>query len=221
MEENAMRKSFRNVCLLAPALAALLCASASGTVSLVLTNNTATPQVSTVSAGSSFSVVLELLSSAQTTGIDYFLQDRTYTSGAARFRIVSRTEITGGIYGPGDAFHTDAQVAAVPSANLTPRNGLDLGASLSDPTVPTPPGTYPISTYVISVSPTTPAGTYFIDSFSQGNFGWTDVGPNFNSHAFDQNASIEVNVVAPEPAGIAVLGAGGLLALCRRRRAIG
>ena len=195
-------------------LATLPSTGAFAAVSLNFTDNDATPTAASVSSGSSFTVTLNLTSTAeQTTGLDYFLRDNTFVSGTPRFRITDRN-IGASTYS--DPFNGDAAVEAQPASLLNPSTDLDLGATLANPSSPNGAGTFLVANYTFAVDPTTPLGTYTISTFSQPGTGYQAGPPLFTDMPFNQHATFNVTVV-PEPSAVALLGLGAI-GLLRRRR---
>lgn len=199
----------------------VLVPSAHAAVLLGFTDEDGTPTQTTVVAGNSFAVKLNLTSTGgeQTTGLDYFLQDNTFTSGTPRFRISDRN-VGASTYV--DTFVADAVVEAQPGSLLDPSNVSDLGGSLANVNSPNGSGTFHVAAFTIAVNPSTPSGVYLISTFSSPNTGFTGPGPAFVDTPFNQHALFSVTVTAvPEPGSAAFLALGVVPTLwCRRATSV-
>jgi hypothetical protein len=94
----------------------------------------------------------------------------------------------------------------VPDNVLGPRNGPDLGFIYTS--IPNGPGIHQVATFTLTLSPNALPGLYEIRTFNYvfiSPSGWSD--PDFNSHNFDAEAAIRVQVV-PEPNTWLLLGLG-------------
>jgi hypothetical protein len=206
-----------------PLAAATLPASAAfGNVSLVLTDNDATPNSTTVIGGSAFTVALNLVSTAEnTTGVDYFFKDADFnsTTGVVHMVITGR-DATTSTYVP---FRSNGDALATSSASLNAINAIDLGGGLNDVSTPNGTGSFLLANFTIAVPLNVTSGTYHLVTSDNPSVGGQDVyqqdqAHGFAGHAFDSEASFTVNVI-PEPAaaGVFVIGAMGLLGRRRRR----
>lgn len=212
--------------------------SAFAAVTLAMTDGDATPTSTTVAPGQSFQFTLNLVStSEQSTGLDYYLQDTSYTTQRGPiFRLLDRNTAAATYT---DLLHQDTgdnntmgdiTTAGVEDSNwslLQPRNGfdsttfLDLGASLSNILQPKGAGTWQVAVYTLSVSASTAPGSYVLQTFSNPGQGYagafnstTGTTPSFD---FNGHGTFTVNVVVPEPSGCAVLLAGAALGSRARR----
>jgi hypothetical protein len=193
-------------------------------VSLSLSDGDSTPTARTVVPGSTFTVTVSLTTTTPLTGVDYYLQ----TTGASggKFRILDRTVGTA----LSDTIKADAgnngTAPGVEDSNfslLNPRNGLDLGASVSNVSSPVAAGIYALATYTISVPGDVAAGTYTLSTTSDAGTGWVEVAPTFDEWSFNAQGTFAVTVQGggvgtgvPEPAS-AALAATGLVGLLARR----
>jgi hypothetical protein len=188
--------------------------SAHAAVSLILTDNDATPQAITVNPGQSFTVTLNVTSTSEKlTGVDYYFQ----LSGAAagKMSITQRDESASQF---NDPLLLDSSITGPINKQF------DLGATINNVSNALSAGTYLLAQYTISVDAGLAPGTYTLSTWDQPGSGVVREAPTFNEQAFDQQALFTVNVAplvaTPEPgaAGMLVLG-GSLLVLRRRRRA--
>jgi hypothetical protein len=223
-----MKLSSKSLGIIASAaLAAITAAPAArGAVSLSISDGDATPTSRVVTPGSTFTVTVSLLSTAEKlTGVDYYLQSTG--AGAGKFRITDRNV--------GSSPFSDLLKADTGDNNLTlgvedstvsllnPRNGLDLGASINNVNAPLDPGAYTLASYTFSVPANLAPGTYLISTTSDAGTGYVGAAPLFPESGFNQQGTFTVTVNAPtnpipEPAGGMVLFAAcGFVA--RRRRA--
>ena len=209
----------------AAAAAVVFALPARATVSISLTDGDATPTSRVVTPGSTFTITANLVSTGeQVTGVDYYLQASGPASG--KLRITDRAV---GASPFSDLIKSDigdnGANPGVEDANyslLNPRNGLDLGASVANVSLPVGAGTYPLASYTISIPGTLLPGTYTISTTSDAGTGWVGAAPLFNESSFNQQGSFTITINAPtnpvpEPAtGLAIAAVGGLL--MRRRR---
>jgi hypothetical protein len=138
----------------------------------------------------SFSVYLDISDGEQVTGYDYYL--RAFGSGYdAYFTLTDRSSNTAGFP---DLNYSDAAVATLPYALLSPVNGLSLGASVNFPFVPiSGPGSYHLATFDVAVSPFAQVGEYTIQPVFAAWFDQT-----FDTQLLDSQGSFTLHVV-PEP----------------------
>jgi hypothetical protein len=228
--QSVTRWSFAAVLSLVPVL------HSAASVSLVFSDNDATPNITTVIAGQSFNVGVKLISTSsasvdQVQSVDYFLQSTGPQAGI--FTLTNRDATTGNPSpNPFDDFlNTNAVALNPPDAKLNPRNNVNLAAFLRD--VKAPIGnnygngttTYNpalVANYTIAVAPNAAAGTYTLSTFT--NVGYSDA--NFTDHPFSApptgspngNTFTVVVVAAPEPSTALLFGIGSLGMLLRRRR---
>src|SRR5688572_6354172 len=147
-------------------------ASAWATVQLQLVDRVTsgpTNQV-TVSKGNFFEVRLNLqtsLASETVTGIDYYLH--VVGVGSGMFRIIDRDISTSPW---NDTLTTDLVVEAEPDSVLNPRNVWDLGAVAA--AAPSSPSTQLVAFYRIGVNPSTPNGSYVIETTTEPGTGWSN-----------------------------------------------
>jgi hypothetical protein len=197
-------------------------------VSLSLSDGDSTPTARTVVPGSTFTITVNLTTTTALTGVDYYLQTTGASSG--KFRILDRT--VGSALS--DTIKADAgnngSAPGVEDTNfslLNPRNGLDLGASVTNVSTPVAAGIYSLATYTISVPSDVPAGTYTLSTTSDAGTGWVETAPLFDEWSFNAQGSFAVTVQGagvgtgvPEPAtaGLAACGLIGLLARRAGRR---
>jgi hypothetical protein len=188
--------------------------SAHAAVSLMLTDNDATPQAVTVNPGQSFTVTLNVVSTSEKlTGVDYYFQ----LSGAAagKMSITQRNESTSLF---NDPLLLDSSITGPINKQF------DLGATINNVSNALSAGSYLLAQYTISVDAGLAPGTYTLSTWDPSGSGVVREAPTFNEQGFDQHALFTVNVVplvaTPEPgaAGMILLG-GTLVALRRRRRA--
>lgn len=220
-----MKTLFKNLKPLSlAAFAILLATPARANVSLSLTDGDSTPNSAVVLPGSTFTVTARLLSTTESiTGIDYYLQATGAASG--KFRITDRnignslfSDVIKNNTGDNGA---NAGIVDLAVSLLSPRNGLDLGASIANVSVPVTPGDYLLATFTISVPSNIAPGSYVISTTSDPGTGWVGTAPLFNEASFNQNGSFTVVInpplgQVPEPgAGLAI---AGLTALLLRRR---
>jgi hypothetical protein len=208
------------------AMVALFAAAppARAAVSLALSDGDSTPTSRTVIPGSTFTITASLISTSEpVTGVDYYLQ----TSGAAsgKLAIFDRNVGTSPF---SDLIKADTgDNGANPGVEdasvrlLSPRNGLDLGASIANVSSPLGAGTYALASYTINVPGTLVPGTYTISTTSDPGTGWVGGAPLFNEASFSQQGTFTITVNAPttpvpEPAMGGLVAAAGLL-LTRRR----
>jgi hypothetical protein len=208
-----------------PATASVAATKPAQIVSLSISDGDATPTTRVVVPGSTFTVTVSLTTTAPLTGVDYYLE--TTGAAAGKFRIIDRNVGSSLL---GDLVKADVgnngSAPGVEDSNfslLSPRNGLDLGASVANVSTPVPAGVHSLATYTISVPSNVPAGTYTLSTTSDAGTGWVDTAPLFNEYSFNAQGSFSVTVQGvtapvPEPAtaGLAVAALTGLLA---RRRA--
>ncbi len=199
----------------------LLCAAtASASVFTTFTDNDATPTSTTVAAGGTFPVTVLLTSTStassdQVQGVDYYLRAST----SLIFTIASRNTQTDG--SPfGFTLASDSSVSkAAAGPGLNPKNGTDLGGSLtnvSDPNVMNQ--TVTVADFVLSVASNAIPGVYTVQLVGpSAGTGYTD--GSGNDQAFSSTGVFTVNVTAaPEPGMAAVwLAAATGLGLRRRR----
>lgn len=190
---------------------ALFPAAAPGSVNFNLTDNDATPTTASVGKGGTVPFTLNLTTTAgeKTTAVDYFLQSSTSNV----FTISTRNTASSAYPDP---YTSDATITSSGSnPGLNPRNGSDLGGTVTNPSMPTTgAGPFKVADFVLSVSASAPAGVYTISTFTNPGVGWVD--QNFNDNSINTQGSFTITVT-PEPAGAAVAGLG-LFLLGRRRR---
>ncbi len=157
----------------------------------------------------SFSFTVNFNATDPTTGITFFLETPLAGGGSGKFQITQRL-LTGNPYDVPSTSNT----GVLATGSLAPRNGSDLGATLSDPFNPVPPGIYPVGIFTIQVSPNIAAGDYIIQTAVQGA-----TSADFFDDLPVQGASYTVHVV-PEPmlALQLCLGSAVLSAFHRPRR---
>lgn len=237
-----MMKSFKKItglltrasaaAIVSLAASALAPVPAQAAVNLSIAGNGGASSV-TLSHGGSFSVTLNLTSTAESlTGVDYYFNISSGGSGLVR---LTGRDLTGSAFSDPNLVNTgdNASSPGVLDANfslLNPTNSLDLGATLSNVGVALPantgsnPSSYLLGTYTFSVDPNTPPGNYTLTTSSLPGSGVVTQAPNFSEQAFSQQGSFTIVVSplvgsgVPEPTGVmALLGLGGL-ALRRRGR---
>lgn len=217
---------FAALALVAAAAVLLYANQARAAVSLVLSDNDATPQAATVARGGSINVSVLLTSTSEkVTGLDYYLQ--AAGAAAGKLRITARS-LTGTSFS--DVFRADtgdnAANAGVLDSSvslLNPRNGVDLGASIANVANALSAGTYTVATYTLSIDPATSPGTYTLSTLSPTGAGWTGAAPTFADGTFSSQGSFALTVttgvggVVPEPSS-AVLLLGAMIPVFLRRR---
>ncbi len=210
--------------LLLAAIVASLCVgsgpwqSARAAVSLVLTDNDASPQSAMLVPGGTITLTLNLVSTAeQTIGLDYFLEVSASTPGGSGFFTLTNRSLAGSTYN--DPYFDNATVTMTPGSILNPRNDSDLGALVSDFNNPNGAGTFFVANLTLSLSASLPPGTYRINTFSVPGTGY--VTPSFTESDFNSQASFDILVV-PEPAAwqwlAGALGVGALGRWAQQRR---
>jgi hypothetical protein len=213
---------------LAAALPLIVATPARAAVSLSLSDNDSNPTSVTVARGSSFTVTAYVTSTSEKlTGVDYYLQ----TSGSAvgKLRITGRdtsaTQFSDLIRPNTGDNGSNAGVLDSSVSLLNAKNSLDLGGSLVNVSSAVGTGTYALATYTILVDASTSAGAYTLSTTSLAGTGWSgDVSTGFADGTFSSQGSFTVNVttgvgtVVPEPTGAAMLLAGVLPLILRRRR---
>ena len=228
---NSSRSSVRLA--VSGVVAALGCAAvpAQAAVNLSLFENATTPHSVNVTPGGTFSVTLNLVSTAeQLTGVDYYFNISGAASG--KFRLAGR-DITGSPFSDLLKVNTgdNGSNGGVLDSNfslLTPLNSLDLGAAIGNVSSALPPNTganpasYLLAKYTFALASDIPVGTYTLSTYYFAGSGVATQAPLFIEQAFSQQASFSVIVTpvvsAPEPTGaMAMLGLGGMV-LRRRRR---
>ena len=200
---------------LAGAAAALFLAAGIGQAAVMvsLTDNDGTPNVGFGDAGQPFTLTVTLTSTLeQTTGLTYFLQELTGSSGNAHFQIIGRN-ITGSPFS--DLTTSDGVALAPTSAMLDPSNDHDLGAGLANLNAPLGIGSFFVANITLLVLPTTPNGNYMIqltpNSVAAGP------GPTFNEIPVVQFPYTVVTPSIPEPATASLMILGGLFFGARTR----
>ncbi len=207
------------------ALSAAAATKPGAIVSLSLSDGDATPTARTVVPGSTFTITVNLTTTTPLTGVDYYLQTTGASSG--KFRILDRTVGTA----LSDTIKADTgnngTAPGIEDSNfslLSPRNGLDLGASVTNVSTPVAAGIYALATYTISVPSDVAAGTYTLSTTSDAGTGWVEVAPTFDEWSFNAQGTFAVTVQGggvgggvPEPA-TAGLAATALVGLLARRR---
>lgn len=210
----------------AAAVAFVAAPAARATVSLSLSDGDATPTSRVVTPGSTFTITASLISTGeQITGVDYYLQ----ASGAAAGK-VSLVDRNVGASPFSDLIKADTgDNGANPGVEdasvrlLNPRNGLDLGASIANVSLPLGAGTHLLATYTIDVPATLVPGTYTISTTSDTGTGWVGAAPFFNEASFGQQGSFTITIntptapPVPEPVSAMMVVAGMGLMLRRRR----
>lgn len=198
------------------------------------------PGTINVTAGTSFTLSLQINSSVPTNAVDYWLSQ--FSGPTAGVFSITNRDFTASLYTDPNA--TNAQVIdptdtgsntvsqptvpimpgdrtpdGVPDNQLNPRNAYDLGSSTlsgSDAAA----GTNQIATYTILVSGAASSGVYQLRSFDYSGFGWSSTA--LSDQAFSDQAAINVNITAvPEPSTwLAGIGAAGVIgySLLRRRQ---
>jgi hypothetical protein len=221
----------------AAAIGLFVSGSAFGAVSLLFTDNDATPTATSVAPGGTFnvSVVLSSTSSASTDqviGLQYFLQSSGPQAGI--FTITNRTTPPSG--DPSNPFsdftNPNATVLAAGNATLNPRNNNDLGAVLDNVNSPksnnfgngtTTFNPALVANYTIAVSPSAAPGTYTLSFVGTASTPLEYTNPAFADLAFSAPTGGPLlstfTVAIPEPASLMALGGVGLLLVRRRRRA--
>jgi hypothetical protein len=218
---------------------------ASAGVSLLITDNDATPNNATVAAGGTVTIQVRLLSTTSattdaSTGEAYYLKQSTGQTGV--FSITSY-DVTSSVHN--DPISTQIKPYNSPTDNavvdptggnnvLNPTNAVDMGAggsSISNNYTTFNPGLLAI--VKLAVAPNTPVGQYTITTGPNGSahYGYTD--PNFGDDNFvaapttlsngttpmPYTDTFTINVTAaPEPASLALFGAVATFGLIRRRR---
>jgi hypothetical protein len=121
--------------------------------------------------------------------VSYFLQSN---DGSGLFTITGRN-IGSSPYN--DLFYSDANALGNPNGVLSPSNARDLGAIISDPNNPIPPGSYFVATLTLHFGTSILPGTYhiFLDSRS------SILDEFMNDRPLTAN-TVTVNIVGPPPA---------------------
>ena len=203
---------------------------AEGAVNLSLFGNNSNPGSVNVSPGGTFSVTLNVSSTAeQLTGVDYYFSINGAAAGKVR---LAGRDITGSPFS--DTLKLDTgdnnQNPGILDSNyslLSPLNGLDLGAAVANVNSALAantggnPAAYLLAKYTFTLEASIPAGNYSLSTFAYAGSGVVTQAPSFNEQSFSQQAAFSVIVTpvvgAPEPTGMmALLGLGGLV--LRRRR---
>ena len=115
-----------------------------------------------------------------------FLNYWLWASTSGIFSIINRDR-TGSAFPNADA--TDAEVIAPPGNQLSPVNGVDLGAGTSDG-APVTNGTFQVANFTLQLAANAAPGTYEIRTFDYTGFGIGDVTPEHQASIF---------IVVPEP----------------------
>ena len=220
-------RNLRDHAIVVTFISLLVPALARASVSLAFVDQDGTNNGSVnVAPNGTFNVRLNLVTTNSTTddhtGLDYYLT--MLGSGSGLFSIQDRN-IGASLYN--DMVAEDPVVEALPSALLDPRNDNDLGAAIANSTSPTEgvgtytAGTFLVAIFTIKVDPTTPLGTYSLQTTSDPGTGWVgrhDATPlPFPDNEFAQHANY--TIVVPEPTGLAACGALCLVLGRRRSRA--
>lgn len=200
--------------------AAVFCMAADlakGAVNLNYSNGTATPALTTVTAGSTFTVdvVLTTTNAEPVSGLSY----QVNTSANNTFTLTARNITTSGT--PFTSYNTypDGDSNLVPKTLTTANgNGVDLGAVYPTSSgVTGASGDYEVARLTFSVA-SNALGSYtlgFVPAFNKTNYDGAP--PNYTPTAFNNEGTYTVNVLVPEPASLAVVGLIGLAGLRRRR----
>jgi hypothetical protein len=220
------------------ALAIFPALNSAGGVSLVFSDNDATPNATTVVAGQSFNVAVKLISTSsastdQAVAVTYVLQSTGPQAGT--FTLTGRDATTGNPSANpfSDFVNPNSQVLNPPDAKLNPRNKIALDAVAADPKVSVGNNygngltTYNpalVATYSIAVDPNATPGVYTLTTFSNPGTGYSD--PGFNDRTFvappvgspNGNSFTVTVVAAPEPSTAILFGIGSVGMLLRRRR---
>ena len=171
---NSSRSSVRLA--VSGVVAALGCAAvpAQAAVNLSLFENATTPHSVNVTPGGTFSVTLNLVSTAeQLTGVDYYFNISGAASG--KFRLTGR-DITGSPFSDLLKVNTgdNGSNGGVLDSNfslLTPLNSLDLGAAIGNVSSALPPNTganpasYLLAKYTFALASDIPVGTYTLSTY--------------------------------------------------------
>jgi hypothetical protein len=220
-----MKMSLKTLKFLAIAASSMLMAgNAHANVALTLSDGDSTPTSRVVVPGSTFTLTANLTSTTESiTGVDYYLQ--AAGSGSGLFRITDRnigsspfSDLIKANTGDNGA---NAGILDATMSLLSPRNTLDLGASIANVNLPVTPGTYALATYTISVPSNISPGSYVISTTSDNGTGWVAQAPLFNESTFNQYGSFTVTVsqpISPVPEPSAGLAIAGVIALLSRRR---
>lgn len=185
-------------------------------VSLVLTDNDATPDAVTLNAGQSYTVTLNVTSTSEKlTGVDYYFQ---LSGAAAGMMSITQRNISASQFS--DPLLLDSSVTG--PIQGAAQSTTDLGATVNNVSNALTAGTYLLAQYTIAVDPSLAPGTYTLSTWALPGSGAVMEAPTFNEKAFDGQAAFTVTVAptvaTPEPTAVALLGFGGLLRRRRKRR---
>ena len=171
-----------------------------GQTAFRILNSNGTQSITT-SAGSSFTVKLNIDTDDTFTGYSLFLQDNGFTS-TTHFTITGRTNLASNPFTTPNT--PDASFAADPITTTT----LDLGYSGSAHSFQQ---NIDLMNVTIAVAPGTPNGSYTLQGTSA-----SFIDASFGHEAFDVRTQYTVTVT-PEPAALGIIFPG-ILFLLRRRR---
>lgn len=161
----------------------------------------------TVNPGDAFTLTVRLNTDKAFLGFSAYLEDRGY-AGAPRFTITNRTRLATNPFTAGQETTDSPDFDAEPIDDKTLDLGYVRGSS------PATAGQYDLMTVQITAANSLAGGQYFI-GFDPGS---VLVDANFQPVEFDNLAAAYTVTVIPEPAGLAIAGAGLLGLLIRVRR---
>jgi len=238
-----MNTKIKYIAVLLAALALPLSwASAVDTVSLQFNSNAADTvtgggaETISVTAGTSFTLSLQIVANRTVDGLDYWLSQfsgptvgafsitaRNYATPASSFP--DPTVPDSSVTSTGDVQNNSTGVAGAdgtPDNQINPRNAFNLASSAPSATN-VPAGTHQVVTFTLQIAANA-SGTYELRTFDYSGRGWSDTINSVFDQPFSSQADIFINVSpVPEPSTWSLFGLGGVgslgLMMLRRRRA--